>query len=546
MSATKAFGLAGIIGWPVAHSRSPVVHNHWLAEHGLPGSYVLLPVLPERLPAALAGLVALGFRGCNVTTPHKQAVMSLIEHVDPMAVRIGAVNTIVVQDDGTLRGFNNDGNGFVQGLRDVKPDWRPDDGPIVVVGAGGAARAIVVALAAQGAREIRLVNRTFDKAQQLAADLGPPVAAVRWDEQSAGWVPLPLERRSPTLTVVRADHLSRMVVTRALWSEYERYQVDESGIRVFVRAEFVPDLELMFMQRGEGQTPAGGRAQGITGRPAGLYDWSLGFRRTHGIESGDGDFQDIQAGLARGQVLERQVGLDQPLHERRVQVVGGPANVFVGNARQHRNQQHARHQPPDQVERSQQAEKQHREQHQGQQEGSAAARMLQGKLADVLGGQLGARFEGIDGFVLRAVVCKDSFDLRHLPDRPDIAYQDQQARHPFQQVAPPGIPIQVAFCQPTHTCWCQEEDANHHQDGKSNSHNERTPLDFFILPGLKVGCLGQCSHAQSERIPQQDQSSQERDLCQLGLVNVSQGNVRYNEASIRFSVCHRASFSPSH
>ena len=183
MSATKAFGLAGIIGWPVAHSRSPVVHNYWLAEHHLPGSYVLLPVLPERLPAALAGLVALGFRGCNVTTPHKQAVMPLIEHVDPMAVRIGAVNTIVVQDDGTLRGFNNDGNGFVQGLRDVKPDWRPDDGPIVVVGAGGAARAIVVALAAQGAREIRLVNRTHEKAQQLAADLGPPIAAVRWEER---------------------------------------------------------------------------------------------------------------------------------------------------------------------------------------------------------------------------------------------------------------------------------------------------------------------------------------------------------------------------
>ena len=118
MSATKAFGLAGIIGWPVAHSRSPVVHNYWLAEHHLQGSYVLLPVLPERLPAALAGLVALGFRGCNVTTPHKQTVMPLIEHIDPMAARIGAVNTIVVQDDGSLRGFNNDGNGFLQGLRD--------------------------------------------------------------------------------------------------------------------------------------------------------------------------------------------------------------------------------------------------------------------------------------------------------------------------------------------------------------------------------------------------------------------------------------------
>lgn len=184
MSTPREFGLAGIIGWPVAHSRSPVLHNYWLEEHGIPGRYVPLPVLPERLPAALAGLVALGFRGCNVTTPHKQAVMPLIQHVDPMAARIGAVNTIVVEKDGSLRGFNNDGNGFVQSLRDEKPDWRPDEGPITVVGAGGAARAVLVALATQGAREIRLVNRTFDKARELAAELGPPVHAVRWEERA--------------------------------------------------------------------------------------------------------------------------------------------------------------------------------------------------------------------------------------------------------------------------------------------------------------------------------------------------------------------------
>ena len=185
MSSTPpAFGLAGIIGMPVAHSRSPVIHNHWLAEHGLPGRYVLLPVQPERLADALKGLVALGFRGCNVTTPHKQAVMPLLDHVDPMATRIGAVNTIVVQPDGTLRGFNNDGNGFVQSLRDEKPDWRPDEGPIVVVGAGGAARAILVALAAQGAKEIRLCNRTRETADQLAAALGGPITVVPWERRT--------------------------------------------------------------------------------------------------------------------------------------------------------------------------------------------------------------------------------------------------------------------------------------------------------------------------------------------------------------------------
>jgi len=184
MSATKEFGLAGIIGMPVAHSRSPVVHNYWLEEHGLPGRYVLLPVKPERLADALKGLVALGFRGVNVTTPHKQAVMPLLDHVDPMATKIGAVNTIVVEPDGTLRGFNNDGNGFLQSLRDEKADWKPDDGPIVVVGAGGASRAILVALASQGAKEIRLVNRTRETADTLAHLLGGPIEVVPWEQRA--------------------------------------------------------------------------------------------------------------------------------------------------------------------------------------------------------------------------------------------------------------------------------------------------------------------------------------------------------------------------
>ena len=184
MSATKEFGLAGIIGMPVAHSRSPVIHNYWLEEHGLPGRYVLLPVKPERLAEALKGLVALGFRGVNVTTPHKQAVMPLLDHVDAMATKIGAVNTIVVQPDGTLRGINNDGNGFVQSLRDEKADWKPDDGPIVVVGAGGASRAILVALASQGAKEIRLVNRTRETADTLAHMLGGPIKVVPWEQRA--------------------------------------------------------------------------------------------------------------------------------------------------------------------------------------------------------------------------------------------------------------------------------------------------------------------------------------------------------------------------
>jgi shikimate dehydrogenase len=184
MAAPNTFGIAGLLGWPVAHSRSPTIHNHWLHQYGLQGRYVLLPVPPEKLAIALPGLAVLGFRGCNVTTPHKQAVMPLIDHVDAMARRIGAVNTIVVDKDGALRGFNNDGNGFVQSLRDAKPDWRPDSGPIVVLGAGGAARAVVAALAEQGAREIRVVNRTLERAQAIAKDYGPPVTAVPWEQRN--------------------------------------------------------------------------------------------------------------------------------------------------------------------------------------------------------------------------------------------------------------------------------------------------------------------------------------------------------------------------
>ena len=152
--------MAGVIGWPVAQSRSPVLHGHWLTQYGVAGTYLPLPVQPERLPDAIRGLRALGFSGCNVTIPHKLGVLKLVDQVDPVAARIGAVNTVVVQDDGTLSGFNTDAYGFLASLRDVRPDFKAGAGPIVILGAGGAARAVVVALLDDGASEIRLTNRT--------------------------------------------------------------------------------------------------------------------------------------------------------------------------------------------------------------------------------------------------------------------------------------------------------------------------------------------------------------------------------------------------
>jgi shikimate dehydrogenase len=183
MAGPHDFGIAGVMGWPVAHSRSPVIHNHWLAQYGIPGRYVLFPVPPEKLEAAVRGLAVLGLRGCNVTTPHKQAIFPLLDRVDDLAQRIGAVNTVVVEKDGTLSGFNNDGNGFIQSLRDADASWRPDSGPILVLGAGGASRAVVASLAAQGAKEIRLTNRTIDKAKEIADAVGPVVKVVPWDQR---------------------------------------------------------------------------------------------------------------------------------------------------------------------------------------------------------------------------------------------------------------------------------------------------------------------------------------------------------------------------
>src|SRR5512144_811125 len=183
MADQNTFGIAGLLGWPVAHSRSPVIHNHWLAQYGIPGRYVLFAVPPEKLEVAVRGIAALGLRGCNVTTPHKQAIFPLLDRVDDLARRIGAVNTVVVEKDGTLSGFNNDGNGFILSLRDADPQWRPGSGPILVLGAGGASRAVVASLAAQGAKEIRLANRTVDKAQEIADAVGAVVKVVPWDQR---------------------------------------------------------------------------------------------------------------------------------------------------------------------------------------------------------------------------------------------------------------------------------------------------------------------------------------------------------------------------
>ncbi|HZT51985.1 MAG TPA: shikimate dehydrogenase [Stellaceae bacterium] len=181
MSISGAARIAGVMGWPVAHSRSPALHGFWLAEHGIDGAYVPLPVRPENVRRALQALPLLGFAGCNVTIPHKEAALEAVDELDASARRAGAVNTVVVDAKGRLVGRNTDGFGFLESLRAGVPGWSAAAGPAVVLGAGGAARSVVAALIDAGAPEIRLVNRTPARAAALAKQLGGPVRGVAWE-----------------------------------------------------------------------------------------------------------------------------------------------------------------------------------------------------------------------------------------------------------------------------------------------------------------------------------------------------------------------------
>ncbi len=169
--------LAGVLGWPVSHSRSPRLHGYWLETLGIDGAYLPLPVHPDGFAAAVRSLAALGFRGANVTIPHKQAAFEVCDLVDATARRAGAVNTLVFRD-GRIEGSNTDGFGFLETVRDQAPGWQPADGPAVLLGAGGAARAIAAALLDAGCPHVTLVNRSRARAEALARDLGGLIAVA--------------------------------------------------------------------------------------------------------------------------------------------------------------------------------------------------------------------------------------------------------------------------------------------------------------------------------------------------------------------------------
>ena len=176
--------LAGVVGWPIAHSRSPVLHGHWLARYGIAGHYVPLGVRPQDFDAAFKALPKLGFRGVNVTLPHKEAALSLATSVTDRAALIGAANTITFRHDGVISADNTDGYGFLRALRQGAPGWLAAAGPALVIGAGGAARAIVSALLSDGAPEVRVANRTRARADMLRDHFGARVTVVDWSRAS--------------------------------------------------------------------------------------------------------------------------------------------------------------------------------------------------------------------------------------------------------------------------------------------------------------------------------------------------------------------------
>ncbi|NQU71458.1 MAG: shikimate dehydrogenase [Rhodospirillales bacterium] len=183
MTESDRFHMAGVMGWPVMHSRSPLMHNYWMDQQGLAGVYVPLAIKPGALAPALRALHPLGFSGCNLTIPHKLDAMTIVDEVDDVAKKIGAISCVVVRDDGSLFGTNNDWLGFLGNLKQAQPDWRADAGPIAVIGSGGGGRAVCYALLREGATEIRLVNRTIEKAEALAGEFGGPIRAVAWEDR---------------------------------------------------------------------------------------------------------------------------------------------------------------------------------------------------------------------------------------------------------------------------------------------------------------------------------------------------------------------------
>lgn len=177
---TDEIPLAGVLGWPVAHSLSPKLHGHWLEYYELKGSYIAMPVHPDDFETVLRTLPKMGFVGVNLTIPHKESVLQIADIVTDRAALIGAANTLIFRDDGMIHADNTDGYGFITNLSQSAPSWDAGKGAAAVIGAGGAARAVVASLLETGVPELRITNRTKLRAEQIKAEFGAKVVVYDW------------------------------------------------------------------------------------------------------------------------------------------------------------------------------------------------------------------------------------------------------------------------------------------------------------------------------------------------------------------------------
>jgi shikimate dehydrogenase len=180
MTTETKIPLAGVIGAPISHSKSPRLHGYWLKKYAIPGFYIPMEVAQSDLNEVIRALPKAGYVGVNVTIPHKESVLQLADLVTDRAALIGAANTLIFRSDGKLHADNTDGYGFVSNLRHGAPDWQPNRGTAAVIGAGGAARAVIAALLDVGVPEIRLSNRTRARAEALRAEFGAKLTVYEW------------------------------------------------------------------------------------------------------------------------------------------------------------------------------------------------------------------------------------------------------------------------------------------------------------------------------------------------------------------------------